>query len=88
MRNQTEITALRKRVATNIKRLRTSRNWPQEKLGEHASLSQVYLSRIENARVACTVDTLAAIAAAMQIDPVELVSNPDISQYQTSHETN
>ncbi|WP_342777555.1 helix-turn-helix transcriptional regulator [Salinisphaera japonica] len=73
MRNRSEVLALRKRVASNIKRLRNERGWAQEQLGEHAELSQVYLSRVENARVACSIDTLAAIADAMNVDPIALV---------------
>lgn len=74
MRNRSEVLALRKRLASNIKRLRKERGWAQEQLGEHAELSQVYLSRVENARVACSIDTLAAIAFAMNVDPVVLVA--------------
>ena len=74
MRNRSEVLALRKRVASNIKRLRNECGWAQEHLGEHAELSQVYLSRVENARVACSIDTVAAIASALGIDPVELLA--------------
>ncbi|MES1934602.1 XRE family transcriptional regulator [Salinisphaera shabanensis T35B1] len=65
---------LRKRVAANIKRLRIDRGWAQETLGEHAGLSQVYLSRVENGRAACSVDTLASIARAFGVDPTVLVA--------------
>lgn len=50
------------------------RGWSQELLGEHANLSQVYLSKVENARVACSVDTLAALASALDVGPAELLT--------------
>lgn len=73
MRPASYATDLRKRVGQNIRRLRNDRGWAQDVLGEHAELTQVYLSRVENGRVSCTLDVLAAIARALEVEPIVLL---------------
>lgn len=73
MESATTAQQLRERVGKRVAALRAHRGWSQELLGEHADLSQVYLSKVENARVACSVDTLAALARALDVCPSELV---------------
>ena len=74
MERATTAQQLRERVGRRIAALRARRGWSQELLGEHANLSQVYLSKVENARVACSVDTLAALASALDVGPAELLT--------------
>ncbi|MBR9814501.1 helix-turn-helix transcriptional regulator [bacterium] len=69
--------ALRERLAGNVRRLRALRGWSQESLGEHADLSQVYVSKIENALVATSVDAVAHLARALDMDPATLLEPHD-----------
>ena len=67
--------ALRHRLACRVKAERRERQWSQEALGERANLSQVFISKLENERVAVSIDTLARLAAAFEFDPAHLLSD-------------
>lgn len=58
----------RELVAFNIRRLRTERGWPQELLSYEAGLHRTMIGHIENAHKNVTIDTLEAIAGALEVD--------------------
>jgi XRE family transcriptional regulator, regulator of sulfur utilization len=62
----------RKAVGGNIKRIRKTRGWTQEKMAVRAGLSYEYVNRLENGRVNVSVDTLEKIARCLKIQIVEL----------------
>ena len=64
---------LRRIVARNLKRLRRERRLTQEELADLAGLNRNYIGMIERQENAATVDTLEALAKALQIEPVQLL---------------
>lgn len=66
---------LRRILAKNLKRLRKERGLTQEELADLAQLNRNYVGMIERQENAATVDTLEALAKALQIDAVELLSS-------------
>lgn len=61
--------ALRSVLAENVKRSRDTRGWSQEYLAERAGLTQVYISQIETAKTAASVDTIEKLARGFEVDP-------------------
>ncbi|MCV9936705.1 helix-turn-helix domain-containing protein [Boseaceae bacterium BT-24-1] len=62
----------RQLVGRNIRRLRVARRLTQEVVSDRAALSQQHFSEVERGQANATIDTLAAIAAALSIRMVEL----------------
>lgn len=62
----------RELVAFNIRRLRTQRGWQQELLSYEAGLHRTMVGHLEHCRRNVTVDTLEAIAGALEVDLQEL----------------
>ncbi len=60
------------RVAANVRRLRLERELTQAELSERASVDLRYLQRIEAAKVHAGVGYVAALAAALGVEPGEL----------------
>lgn len=69
---------LRLRLAANVKAQRTALGWSQEALAEAAELSQVYISNIELAKVAASVDVVEKLSLAFKLDPGALVSEASV----------
>ena len=65
--------SLRRIVARNLKRLRMERGLSQEELADQAGLNRNYIGMIERQENAATVDTLEALAEALQVDAVKLL---------------
>lgn len=65
--------SLRRIVARNLKRLRLERGLSQEELADLAGLNRNYVGMVERQENAPTVDTLEALAKALQVDPVRLL---------------
>ena len=65
--------SLRRIVARNVKRLRRERGLSQEELADLAGLNRNYIGMVERQENAPTVDTLEAIAKALQVDAARLV---------------
>ena len=63
---------LGKLYATNIKRIRLSKNLSQDKLAEYANVSSAYISEIENQKKIGKFETIAAISNALEVEPYEL----------------
>ena len=68
--------AIRQRVGSRIRELRATRGWSQEELGERAGVSYKFIGEVERAIGNPTVDTLAALAAALDVDVAELIGPP------------
>lgn len=60
-------------MARNLKRLRRERGLTQEELADLAGLNRNYVGMIERQENAASVDTLEALAQALQIKPVQLL---------------
>ena len=58
---------LRKNIGTNIKLLRTKKNWSQETLAEKAGTIQQYIERIENQKSEVGSYLLVNIAEALEV---------------------
>lgn len=67
------IKAGRHLVGTNIRRLRLSEEMSQEELAGEAGINRAYLSTVENGKRNISIDNIVAIAAALSVDPRELL---------------
>jgi transcriptional regulator with XRE-family HTH domain len=63
---------IRRRLGDSVRLLRTARGWTQEQLGERAALSYKFVGEIERGQGNPTVDTLARLSAALDVDVAEL----------------
>jgi len=70
-------TTTRQRLAENIRRLRRARGLTQEQLGNEARVYQPLISEIENGVANPELDTLDRIAAALRVDPSELLARSE-----------
>lgn len=64
--------SLRRIVARNLKRLRMERGLSQEELADLAGLNRNYIGMIERQENAATIDTLEALAKALEVEPARL----------------
>lgn len=64
MSSTASLRSLRAVLARNIRHAREQRDWSQEYLAERSGLTQVFVSRLETAKAAATVDTLEKLARA------------------------
>ena len=64
---------LRRTLARNLKRLRRERGLTQEELADLAGLNRNYVGTIERQENAASVDTLEALADALQIKAAQLL---------------
>ncbi len=60
------------RVGRNIRNFRRLRGWSQEQLAERVDRAAKHVSRVECGTVNVSIDLLARIAAALNVDIVEL----------------
>lgn len=60
--------SLRERLAVNVRNERLARRWTQEDLEHRSGVSQRYISRLESAKSAISVDTIEKLADAFAID--------------------
>ena len=67
---------LRERLAVNVRNERLARRWTQEDLGHRSGVSQRYISRLESAKSAITVDTIDKLAEAFEVDGALLLRRP------------
>ncbi len=59
--------------ALNVKRIRTKRNITQALIAEKIGITEKYVSDIETGRKPCSLDTLVALANALEVEPYELL---------------
>ena len=71
--------ALRARLARNLKAARADRGYSQERLAEVSGVSRSYIAEVETLNRNVTIDVLARIAEALQLDATELL-RPDPSK--------
>lgn len=64
---------LRTVLARNVRQARRGREWSQEQLAERAGLSAVYVSQIESALKACSIDVIEALSIAFGVPATELL---------------
>ena len=64
---------LRRILARNLKRLRLERGFTQEELADRPGLNRNYVGMIEREENAATVDTLEALAEALEVEAIRLI---------------
>ena len=64
-----------KRIGENVRRFRKKRRMTQEELAEKANLHPVYISQVERADRAVTIDALLKITKALRIKLRDVVSD-------------
>ncbi len=67
---------LRRILAQNLRRLRRERGLTQEALADLAGVNRNYVGLLEREENAASVDVLDQLAAAFEIDPIELLKRP------------
>jgi transcriptional regulator with XRE-family HTH domain len=67
------IAPARETLARNLRRLRVARRWSLSELAAAADTGKATLSAIENARANPTVETLATLAGALEVDVTALL---------------
>ncbi len=67
---------LKDAMATNLRRLRNTRNVTQEELADRAGLSARYVGSVERGAVSASVTVLGRLAKALGVDACELVRAP------------
>lgn len=70
---------LQKRVASNLRRSRLALNISQEQLADICGYHRTYIGAIERAERNITLNTLAALATALHLEPIELLSDHEIN---------
>jgi transcriptional regulator with XRE-family HTH domain len=65
--------AIRLRLASCVRRIRTSKGLTQEAAADRAGLAVRHFQKIEAAEVNVTLNSLARIAAALQVDVSDLL---------------
>ncbi|MBB4233030.1 helix-turn-helix domain-containing protein [Rhizobium mongolense] len=65
---------LKEIMAINLRRIRHGKQLTQEELADRSGLSARYIGAIERADVSASVTVLGQIAAALGVDPAELVT--------------
>jgi transcriptional regulator with XRE-family HTH domain len=64
----------RRRIASNLKRLRTSRGLSQEVMAEQADFHRTYVSQLERCVTNISIDGLERLAMALGVDIQELLA--------------
>ena len=59
-------------IGKNLHELRKKRGFTQEELADRAGINPNYYGRVERGEINVTVDTLASIAEALQVDLVDV----------------
>jgi transcriptional regulator with XRE-family HTH domain len=67
---------LRRSIGSNIRAIRESKAWSQEKLAVRSRLSLNYVGNLERGRMNVSADTLSRIASALGVQVQTLVSVP------------
>jgi len=65
--------ALRRQVGENIRNLRKAKGWSQEVLGEQSGLSYKFVGEVERGMVNPSLDSLEAIAKALDVEVARLL---------------
>jgi len=73
MANKQAMAKLQSIIADRVKTLRKAAGLTQEQLSESAGVGPEFLSRLETARRVPSLGTLVDLAAALNVDPVDLI---------------
>ena len=65
---------LRERFASNVRQLRRAKGLTQEQLARAAAIGRPFLSRIERGHFSVTLETVGALADALEISPATLIT--------------
>jgi transcriptional regulator with XRE-family HTH domain len=76
-RHNPYIKDVRRKVGANLRRLRSDLGLSQSQVAELADLNRSYLSMVENGRRNISLDNLVALALALQVEPVVLLTMVD-----------
>lgn len=68
---------LNKRVGINVRRLRLAAGFSQEALADVCDLHRTYVGAVERGERNITLATLAKLAAALRVSPLDLLKEPD-----------
>lgn len=60
---------VRVRLASNLRHLRISRGWSQEKLADAAGLHRTFVGAVERAERNISIDNVAKLARALTVQP-------------------
>jgi transcriptional regulator with XRE-family HTH domain len=63
-------------LAANVKRFRQAKGWTQHDLADEANIRQALISEIEKGVANPTVRTIAKLAHALDVKPVDLFAEP------------
>ncbi|WP_035466164.1 helix-turn-helix domain-containing protein [Burkholderia sp. WSM2232] len=69
--------AARKRLSDNLKSFRAEHRISQEELSERAGFHRTYVSQLERQTINPTLDTVVAIAVALEVELTDLLSERD-----------
>lgn len=75
------------KLGARIKEIRKARGWTQERLAEKAELSPRYLSRLEVGRQSASIETLARLAQALDVELWEVCDVAHAGTVKELHET-
>ncbi|WP_074168841.1 helix-turn-helix domain-containing protein [Caballeronia fortuita] len=70
---------VRHRLSANLKRLRALRGLSQEALAARAGVHRTYASQVERKVVNTSLDNIALLAQALEVDVAELFSSGDVA---------
>lgn len=62
-------------LAENLRRLRARRGWSQERLGDEAGLHRTFIGSVERRERNISLDNLALLAWALEVEPAELLTS-------------
>ena len=65
----------KKKFGNNIRHLRTSFGWSQEKLAEVCGLHRTYIGAVERGERNISLENIVVIARALGVKPVELMED-------------
>ena len=75
-----DVMDIRNAFGLNLQRLRRERRLSQEQLAHLAGCARAYLSGAEAGRRNATIDTLAALAKVLEVEPAELLKDPALGR--------
>jgi transcriptional regulator with XRE-family HTH domain len=73
MQDHHHVRGLRAVLAQNVRAFRRELGWSQEELADHAKMDRTYVSQIERAICNPSLESIAKIAAALQVPAWQLL---------------
>lgn len=67
---------IREVLAINMRRRRQELGLSQEALADAAGLDRTYISSLERCRYGATIDAVAKLALALDLEPIDLLTPP------------